>query len=207
MANFHDIRFPTDISFGSSGGPTRRTDIVTLANGFEERNALWQHSRRTYEAGYGVKSLATLEMVIAFFEARLGRLYGFRWKDYSDYKSCPNLLNPSAVDQSVGIGDGNTTIFTLNKTYASGGVNYTRPIQKPVAATVSIAINGVITTPIIAYDTGQVYFSSPPANGDVITAGFEFDVPVRFDTDNIDINISAFDAGEIPSIPIIEVRL
>src|SRR5579859_1035843 len=85
---FHEIRFPTQISFHSSGGPERKTEIVTLGSGFEERNAVWANSRRRYNAGYGVRSLDDLHAALAFFEARLGRLYGFRFKDWSDYKSC-----------------------------------------------------------------------------------------------------------------------
>jgi uncharacterized protein (TIGR02217 family) len=85
---FYEVRFPTAIAFGSSGGPERKTEIVALASGFEERNAVWANSRRRYDAGYGVKSLDDVHTVIAFFEARMGRLHGFRFKDFSDFKSC-----------------------------------------------------------------------------------------------------------------------
>ncbi|MEO8245019.1 MAG: DUF2460 domain-containing protein, partial [bacterium] len=87
--NFHEIRFPTSLSFGSTGGPERRTDIVTLVNGYEHRNTAWAHSRRHYDAGVGIRTMDDVEAMIGFFEARRGQLYGFRWKDWTDYKSCP----------------------------------------------------------------------------------------------------------------------
>lgn len=85
--SFHEVRFPASLSFGSVGGPERRTDIVTLANGFEERNTPWAHSRRRYDAGLGMRSLDDIETLISFFEARQGQIYGFRWKDWSDFKT------------------------------------------------------------------------------------------------------------------------
>ena len=104
--NFHEVRFPAALSVGSSGGPERRTEIVTLSNGFEERNSPWAHSRRRYDAGLGVRSLDDLAEVIAFFEARHGQLYGFRWKDWTDYKSCAPSAAPRRTDQVLGTGDG-----------------------------------------------------------------------------------------------------
>lgn len=117
---FHEIRFPANLSFGSVGGPERRTEIVTLANGFEERNTPWLHSRRRYDAGVGLRSLNDVEALIAFFEARAGQLHGFRWKDWSDYKSCVPSASPGSDDQVIGVGDGVTTVFQLQKTYVSG---------------------------------------------------------------------------------------
>ena len=120
--NFHEVRFPTALSFGSTGGPQRRTEIVTLANGFEERNTPWEHSRRHYDAGIGLRSMDDVEAVIAFFEARRGQLYGFRWKDWADFKSCKPTREISAVDQDIGRGDGQNRVFKLVKTYASGRI-------------------------------------------------------------------------------------
>lgn len=209
--NFHEIRFPENISYGSTGGPMRRTDIVTLANGFEERLTPWADSRRMYNAGIGLRSLDALEELIAFFEARYGQLYGFRWKDWTDYKSCKPSRNVSARDQIIGYGDNKNKIFTLKKIYNSGAYSYTRIIKKPVKGTVHIAVNGneQIETTDYKFDTkiGQITFLSPPDQNAKITAGFEFDVPVRFDIDNIKISVSAFQAGEIPDIPVIEVRI
>ena len=209
--NFHEVRFPTGIAFGSSGGPTRRTDVVTLASGFEERNAVWAHSRRRYDAGYGIKTLDDLHGVIAFFEARLGRLYGFRWKDHADFKSVAPGADPADTDQPLGVGDDVTTDFQLVKVYPSGGATYVRPVAKPVASTVMVALDGAPqaegTDFTVDVTTGVVSFAVAPAGGAVVTAGFEFDVPVRFDTDRLSIDISGFKAGLVPSIPIIEVRI
>ena len=111
--SFHEIRFPTAISRGATGGPERRTDIVALGSGHEERNSRWADSRRSYNAGYGIKTLDDLHAVIAFFEERRGRLYGFRWKDHADYRSGPPSATPMALDQQIGIGDGQTATFQL----------------------------------------------------------------------------------------------
>ena len=207
---FHDTRFPTDISFGSTGGPERRTEIVTLRNGTEERNSVWAHSRRRYDAGIGVRSLDDLAAVLAFFEARAGRLYGFRWKDWADFQSCLPSETPGFTDQTLGEGDGAQTVFQLGKAYTSGGVTYQRPIRKPVAGTVSVAVDGVERAAISDWSldagTGQITFVVPPPAGANVTAGFCFDVPVRFDADLIEANVASFSAGEIPSVPVIEVR-
>jgi uncharacterized protein (TIGR02217 family) len=205
--NFHEIRFPTAISFHSTGGPARKTEIVTLGSGYEERNAVWANSRRSYDVGYGVKTLDDLYAVIAFFEARLARLYGFRLKDFSDYKSCSPGASVSAADQAIGTGDGTTTVFQLVKTYVSGPSSWTRTIKKPVDGTVVVALAGVTQSSGVSIDstTGLVTFVTAPAAATAITAGFEFDTPVRFDADSLSINLSDFQAGEIPSIPIVEV--
>ncbi len=207
--SFHEVRFPEGVSYGSSGGPERRTEIATLGSGFEERNSPWAHSRRRYDAGYGVRDLNDLHAVIAFFEARHGRLHGFRYKDWLDWKSCPPLDEVSPGDQNIGVGDGERTAFQLVKRYVSGAQSYTRPIHKPVAGTVRVAVDGVELTSGWSVDatTGLVTFDAAPAAGAVVSAGFEFDVPVRFDTDRLDISLSRFRAGEIPHIPLIELRL
>lgn len=208
--SFHEVRFPAPLSVGSSGGPERRTEIVTLRNGFEERNAPWAHARRRYDAGLGVRSLDDLAEVIAFFEARRGQLYGFRWKDWTDFKSCRPSQTPSALDQRLGVGDGARVDFALSKGYASGGEEYRRPIAKPVAGTVVAAVAGAAVEAVeVAVDhvTGVVRFAVAPAAGAVVTAGFEFDVPVRFDAERIATSLAGFAAGELPSIPVIEVRV
>jgi uncharacterized protein (TIGR02217 family) len=208
---FHEIRFPANLSFGSVGGPERRTEIVTLANGFEERNTPWAHSRRRYDAGVGLRSLNDVETLIAFFEARSGQLHGFRWKDWSDYKSCANLSTPGPEDQLIGTGDGTTTVFQLQKTYVSGLQSYSRPIRKPVLGTVVIAIAADPKVEGLEFavnpETGEVTFSLPPDLGTRVTAGFEFDVPVRFDTDAIQTSVASFQAGDVPTVPVVEIRL
>lgn len=209
---FHDVRFPTAISFGASGGPERKTDIVSLASGHEERNSRWADSRRRYNAGYGVRSLDDLHAVVAFFEERRGRLYGFRWKDRVDFSSSTPGDAPSAGDQVIGTGDGETATFQLAKTYGGAHAPWTREIKKPVAGTVLVAVDDVVidpgdwscdpTTGIVTFVAGAI-----PADGAVVAAGFAFDVPVRFDTDRLDINLTTFAAGDIPSIPLVEIRL
>ncbi|MDO5630439.1 MAG: DUF2460 domain-containing protein [Paracoccus sp. (in: a-proteobacteria)] len=208
---FHDIRFPANLSFGSVGGPERRTEIVALTNGFEERNTPWAHSRRRYDAGMGLRSLDDMARLLDFFEARQGQLHGFRWKDWSDYKSCPPTRAPQFGDQVIGAGDGVTTAFRLQKSYVSGPARYDRPIVKPVVDTVRVGISGVELFQGISYtvdhEAGIVTLASPPESGAIITAGFEFDVPVRFDTDRIAVSVASFKAGELPQVPVIEVRV
>ena len=208
---FHEVRYPVGLSIGSSGGPERRTEIVTLVNGFEERNSPWAHSRRRYDAGAGMRSLDDFAALIAFFEARRGQLHGFRWKDWADYKTCLPSQSVSAMDQEIGVGDGLTTVFQLRKTYTSGGSAYTRDLVKPVAGSVKVAVAGVVQTLPAEFTVeevrGIVTLNLPPALGAVVTAGCEFDVPVRFDTDRISASIASFQAGEVPAVPVIEVRL
>ncbi len=208
---FHEVRFPASLSFGSVGGPERRTEVVTLASGHEERNAPWEHSRRRYDAGLSLRSLDDIETLVAFFEARRGRLYGFRWKDWADFKSCPASKTPDFRDQVVGIGDGVTRVWPLAKVYASGVNDYLRPIRKPVVGTVTL---GIQREPLqeglhwqIDATSGLVTFEVAPEAGVEITAGYEFDVPVRFDTDQIRTSVASFRAGDVPTVPVVEVRL
>jgi uncharacterized protein (TIGR02217 family) len=208
---FHDVRFPASLSFGALGGPERRTEIVTLANGFEERNTPWAHARRRYDAGLGLRSLDDVETLIAFFEARQGQLIGFRWKDWSDYLSCRPSCAVAASDQLIAVGDEETHIFQLQKAYRSGQTVYRRPITKPVAGSVRVQVGGDLAQQGVDYgvdyDSGLLSFTSPPDRNAEVRAGFEFDVPVRFDTDAIMTSVSSFQAGEVPNVPVIEVRL
>ena len=205
---FHEIRFPDNISRGARGGPERRTQIVELASGDEERNASWANSRRRYDAAYGVRRADDLAAVVAFFEARNGRLYGFRWKDWGDYKSCLPSGTPSATDQVIGTGDSTTTAFQLAKSYSSGAQTWIRTITKPMVEAVKVAVDGIEQASNWSVDTttGQIIFATAPANSVTITAGFEFDVPVRFDTDMLDVTLDIERLGSITSIPLIEVR-
>ena len=213
MVDFHEVRFPLDIALKSRGGPQRRTDIVTLGSGKEARNARWSRSRRRFDAAYGVKSIAALAAVVAFFEERRGMLYGFRFRDRADFKSCAPDAAPSPLDQIIGTGDGAQRSFTLVKTYGARFAPYAREIRKPVEGSVRIAVNGVEKGAGLDFDvdasTGVVSFRAgrAPPLGASVTAGFFFDVPVRFDTDYLEIDFAAFDAGEIPKIPIIEISL
>ena len=209
--DFHEVRFPASLSFGSVGGPERRTDIVTLANGFEERNTPWAHSRRRYDAGLGMRSLDDVEKLIAFFEARRGQIYGFRWKDWSDFKSGNASSEPVFDDQVIALGDGHQRVFGLTKTYQSGAFSYARPITKPVKGTIRIGIEQDEVQEGVDYEvddtTGLIIFVHAPAETTKITAGFEFDVPVRFDTDRIQTSVASFQAGTVPNVPVVEVRV
>ncbi len=209
--NFHEERFPSNLSLGSVGGPERRTEIVTLNSGFEERNTPWEHSRRRYDAGLAMRSLDDLGSAIAFFEARRGPLFGFRWKDWADFKSCAPSSDPAFGDQVIGIGDGQSIAFQLVKTYQSGAESYTRSISKPVLSSVlaSVDANEVIEGQDFdcEYTTGVLTFYLAPAAGEQITAGFTFDVPVRFETDRLEVSVAGFAAGDIPSVPVVEVRI
>ncbi|MFN3281161.1 MAG: TIGR02217 family protein [Tabrizicola sp.] len=205
---FHEVRFPDNISRGARGGPERRTQIVELASGAEERNASWANSRRRYDVAYGIRRADDLAAVVAFFEARNGRLHGFRFKDWADFKSCLPSGMPSPLDQPIGTGNGAATLFQLTKRYTSSAQSWTRTIAKPVAGTVTIALNGtpqpsgwsVLTT------SGLITFTTAPAAGVSISAGFEFDVPVRFDTDVLDVTLDLERLGSITSIPLVEIR-
>lgn len=208
---FHEVRFPASLSFGALGGPERLTDIVTLANGFEERNTPWAHSRRRYDAGMALRSLDDVEVLIAFFEARRGQLYGFRWKDWSDFKSGRAKAAPDYRDQEIGLGDDARVAFQLVKTYRSGAQVAVRPIAKPVRGTVRLGQGGVEMQEGVHYEvdvmTGTVTFAEPPNRDVQITAGYEFDVPVRFDADRIQISLASFQAGEVPNVPVVEIRI
>jgi uncharacterized protein (TIGR02217 family) len=205
---FHEILFPIDIALGSAGGPERRTEIVALASGREERNARWAHSRRRYDAGYGIKTFEALSQVIAFFEERRGMLHGFRWRDRLDHSSAAPGVAVTPFDQALGFGDGSTNTFQLAKTYGMAFAPYARPVAKPVAGSVRVAVEGVELDGGFDIDvtTGVVTLSEPPGLGDAVTAGFLFDVPVRFDTDYLEVDLSAFAAGAIPKIPLVEIR-
>lgn len=212
MSAFYDVLFPLDIALGAAGGPERVTQVVTTATGREERNTRMADSRRRWDAGYGVKTLTALSAVVAFFEERRGRLHGFRWRDRLDHSSAAAGAPITAQDQRIGTGDGEMHQFALSKTYGGLHAPYRRPVTRPVSGSVRVAVNGVeqgagtaftvdITTGVISFAEGHV----PPAEA-VVSAGFMFDVPVRFDTDFLEVNLSAFEAGEIPRIPAIEIR-
>ena len=212
MTAFHDILFPLDIALKSAGGPERKTDIVTLGSGREQRNARWANSRRRYDAGYGVKTLSALQSVVAFFEERRGQLYGFRWRDRLDNRSGAPGVAISPFDQPIGTGNGTAATFELAKTYGAAFAPYRRVISKPVAGSVRVAVGGVektggsfsvdAATGVVTFESGHI-----PVAGAAVTAGFSFDVPVRFDTDYLEVDLSAFSAGAIPKIPLVEIRI
>jgi uncharacterized protein (TIGR02217 family) len=205
---FHEIRFPDNISRGARGGPERRTQIVELASGDEERNASWVNSRRRYDVAYGIRRADDLASVVAFFEARNGRLHGFRYKDWADYKSCPPSQAITSTDQQIGTGAGSLNTFQLLKHYTSGAQTWVRTIAKPVAGTIRVALGMVeqLSGWTLDTTTGVITFTTAPANGVIVRAGFEFDVPVRFDSDTLDVTLDFERLGSITSIPLLEIR-
>lgn len=207
MSAFHDVTLPLPFALGATGGPERRVDIVTLGSGREARNTPWAHGRRRYDIGGAVRTLDDLHTLIAFFEARRGKLHGFRFRDPFDYKSCAPSAAIAATDQAVGVGDGAETSFALIKTYGAGGSAYARPITKPVAASVRVALDGEEIMSRFSVDgvSGVVTFDVAPEEGAVISAGFLFDTPVRFDADRLDLSIDGFAAGRAVAVPLVEI--
>lgn len=200
MTSFHEVRFPEDIAYGSSGGPQYATDVVITAGGYEQRNIGWQEARAVYNVAHGVKTQSQLDSLIAFFRARKGRAYGFRFKDWADY---------SASAQQIGVGNGSNKVFQLVKSYISGGVTEVRNINKPVDNSVDIYVNNVHVTSgfTIDYTSGVVTFTSAPANGHIVKANFEFDVPVRFDTDRLAASLDSYGVASWKEIAIVEIRI
>lgn len=210
LSPFHDVRFPIALALDASGGPEWRNEVIGLLSGREKRNARQSASRRRYDVGTGLRSLDDMHALVAFFEARRGNLHAFRLQDPFDWKSCPIGSTPAATDQQIGLGDGVTRRFALAKTYGAGDDAFVRPIRLPQAGTLLLALDG---TPVDAGDfnfdaaTGEVEFAAAPAHGAAVTAGYAFDVPVRFDVEHLTLSLAAFRAGQAPSIPLIEVLL
>lgn len=205
MSAFHDVRLPLALAIGAVGGPERLTDIARLASGRESRNARWAGSRRRWEVGGAAMTLDHAHDLIAFFEARRGRLHGFRFRDPVDCASCAPSLAPAAMDQPLGTGDGATVAFQLVKRYASGEGSWDRAIVKPVAGSVAVAVNGAATAVSVDTATGMVTFGAAPAAGAVLTAGFAFDTPVRFDADRLDLSLEGPNAARVTRAPLVEI--
>lgn len=205
---FHEVRLPARLAFGSTGGVERRTEIVSLASGHERRSTPWAQGRRRYLIGANLRSLDDMAALTAFFEARRGRLYGFRFRDFADFRSCAPAAMPGPGDQRLGVGDGERTQFQLVKHYGEADAAWARHISKPLEGSVRVAVAGVEEPGFtVETATGMVAFATPPATGAVVTAGFEFDVPVRFDADRIEVTLESFGAGRMAVVPLIEVRV
>jgi uncharacterized protein (TIGR02217 family) len=201
---FDDVLFPIEIGAQASVAPTFSTNVVTSASGFEARNVNWSQARLRFDAGPGVRGDAELETLIAFFRARRGPAVGFRFRDPYDFSSNGMTGAPVALDQAIGLGDGTTARFDLVKIYGSGEQ---RRITRPVAGSVRVAVDGnEIVSGWKLADGGAIEFAVPPAAGAAVTAGFLFDVPVRFSEDRLEVNRATFLAGEAPSVPLVEVR-
>lgn len=198
IEHFHDVRFPVDVAFGASGGPERRTEIVALASGHERRNQRWRRSRRRYDAGQGIRSLDELRSVVAFFEARRGPFHAFRYRDPFDHSSGGTVPEPS--DQVLGFGDGRKRRFPLAKAYGEER----RAITHPDLASLRVAVAGAETTGF-SFDAGEIVLHEAAPETASVSAGFLFDVPVRFADDELSVSLTAFAAGELPAVPLVEV--
>lgn len=206
MSGFHEVLLPLAVSLGATGGPERLTDVVRLASGSESRNARWSGSRRRWDVGGVAMRLDAAHDLIAFFEARGGRLNGFRFRDPVDWKSCAPAGTVAASDQDIGIGDGVATAFQLVKRYQSGGETFVRTIRKPVAESVVVAVNGSPASGVtVNAATGVVTLEDPPPEGAGVTAGFTFDTPVRFDADRLDMTLVGHGAARLTRVPLIEI--
>ena len=199
--SFHEVQFPTDISYKSIAGPEFNTEVVILGSAFEKRNVNWTYPRERWQVAYGVKTETLLDTLRTFFYARKGRAIGFRFKNHDDYQG---------TDEELGDGDGSTTTFQLVKIYSSGGNDFTRKITKPVSGTVTVYIDSALQSDPADYSidltTGVITFTSAPGSGEVVTATFEFDIPVRFDTDYLPVEFSTYEA-RAADVPILEIRV
>lgn len=207
---FHEVRLPVRLAFGSTGGVERRTEIVTLGSGHERRSTPWAEGRRRYLIGANLRALDDMTALTAFFEARKGRLYGFRFRDFADFKSCAPGAAVTAMDQALGEGDGVRVRFDLVKRHDDAAGGWVRRIMKPVAGSVRVAVDGVALAPgafEVDAATGVVTLATAPGAGQAVMAGFEFDVPVRFDADRIEVTLESFEAGRMAAVPLIEVRV
>lgn len=199
--------FPIHVSQGSPGGPDWPAEIVTLGSGREERNTPWSSPLRTYDAKFGVRTPAELYEVLSLYHVARGRLYGFRFLDWTDYRSGVPGAAPTATDQALGTGNGVRTQWPLIKRYSFAGEVFDRVITRPYGTTL-IAVDGVAagTGWSVNVTTGVVTFTVAPANGKVLTWGGQFHVPVRFDCKLDQISLRTVAIGDIPSIFLKELR-
>lgn len=198
--SFHDVLFPVDISYGSSGGPGFNTTVLELASGHEQRNINWSEVRAEYDVSYGIKTPPEMEKIMDFFYARQGKAYGFRYKDWTDYK---------ITDQVIGIGDGSKKTFQVYKRYEKNGLYpYDRPIRKILAGSYSITKAGVVqASNLLNVSTGILTFATAPTLGQEIrVVNMEFHVPVRFDIDKMDVSYEDYNNLSWPSIPLVELK-
>lgn len=201
MTTFVEQQFPPEISYGSKGGPSFSTDVFTATSGAEQRNINWELSRCRYDVSHGIKTRAQMDDIIEFFYAMKGKAIGFRFKDWSDY---------TLTDGQIGVGTGVLTTFQIKKLYTVGSETYSRNLKKIVASTLVVKVNGVTKTITTDYtvdlNTGIITFVVAPTNTHPVTATCEFDVPVRFDTDEMNITQEAFELETWDSIPLVEIK-
>ena len=212
LPTFHDVRFPLSISFGATGGPERSVEIVSLSSGREKRNLRQAHALRRFDAGTGLRAISEIEDILNFYEARKGPLHAFRFRDPFDWKSCGQAAAITPLDQQIGIGNGVLAMFALTKTYGTVAYAYQRPLACVVSASLRVSVDGIEVLPSSYTLTapGSAISFLPgfiPANGKIIRAGFEFDVPVRFESASLTLSLANFRAGQVQAIPLKEVLL
>ena len=199
MIAFIEERFPVDIAYGASGGPHFHTEIVQSSSGFEYRNIRMPHSRHHYNLASAIKSEADLEKVLKFFRSVKGRAIGFRFRDWLDYR---------AQNEVIAVAQSSVSEYQLTKTYNTGLASSVRPIYKPIPGSVYIYVNGKRSlTCNVDHTTGIIKFHKRLKNNAVISADFEFDVPVRFDSDSISTSIDDYGVYSLQELPLVEVFL
>lgn len=211
MSFIETPRFPDDVGYGSRGGPIYNTSIIEIKSGAEHRNINWESALCRYDVAYGVRDQDDLEELIEFFHAMAGRTHGFRFKDHSDYKSCKIYETIAATDCFLGYGDGVETEWQIKKEYDAGNLDRSyRKITKPIEGTVLVRVAYVIKTEgvdyTIDYTTGIISLVSPAPNGLPVQAGFEFDVPCRFDSDQLPVKLENY-LNASASVPLMEIRV
>jgi uncharacterized protein (TIGR02217 family) len=179
--------------------------VLQLASGMERRSTRWSRSRRRWEIGGGLVRRAEAHALLAFFEARGGRLHSFRFQDRLDDRSCAPGESPAATDQMLGTGDGSRVRFPLAKRYSSEAETTIRRITRPEAGSLLVAMDGAPASAAFDAATSEIVLSSAPAAGVAVTAGYRFDAEVRFDVDALDLSIEAFDAVRIGRLSLVEI--
>lgn len=200
---FLTTRFPEEIAFGARGGPGFSTNVIMLGGGQEQRNRNWSKARLQWDVSYGIKTQTDYEELLSFFLAAGGRANTFRFKDWTDYRV------PSSSPETLGTSDGaSDQTFQLRKTYTVGSDSYVRPVTRPVASAFVLYFDGVAQGSgwSLDADTGLVTVTSDPAEGTVYSWSGEFDVPCRFDTDDMSVSYDDYNNYNWPRVPVIEVR-
>jgi uncharacterized protein (TIGR02217 family) len=207
MQAFDDVDFPIAIGRTASAEPAFSTAIVASASGAEQRNADWAQARMRFDAGPGIRSEEDIQALIGFFRARRGAARGFRFRDPFDDSSTAMTGMPGFGDQMLGTGDGVRTRFALLKRYGEGEEAEARRITRPVTGSVRVGVAGAERLTGWTLDEGGIVaFETAPTIGQTVTAGFRFDVPVRFEDDRLQVSLAAVAAGEAPSVPLVELR-
>ncbi|MBD3734404.1 MAG: DUF2460 domain-containing protein [Sphingopyxis sp.] len=182
------------------------TQIVSAPSGHEQRASEWAEARMRYDAGPGVRSESDVRALADFFRARRGAARAFRFRDPFDHGSAADGGLPGPGDQLLGVGDGSRRQFALVKRYGAGEAMQVRSIRLPVAGSVRVSVDGIETAAFAVTNEGEVLLDAPPGPGIAVRAGYLFDVPVRFAEDRLEVSRATFLAGELASVPLVEVR-